>query len=64
MALFITGVTGACEGALNALVGAVRLVVTNLTAVKALSSEAASFGLVRAIAGVVASLTAAASSLA
>lgn len=45
MTLLIAKLAGALERALNALVGTIRLVVTDLAAVEALASEAASAAL-------------------
>jgi hypothetical protein len=59
MALDTTSVTGTVERTLDALVETVRLVVADLSAVVALTSEAATLGLVRAFAGKVAGLVAA-----
>jgi hypothetical protein len=58
MAVNTAGVTSAGELALDSLVGTVRLVVANLTAVVALSSYAAALGLVWAIPSEVAGLSA------
>ena len=57
----IAKLAGALEGALNTLVGTIRLVVTDLAAVEALASEAASAALrlIRAIASEVTGLLAA-----
>jgi hypothetical protein len=58
MAVDATRVTSTSELALNSLVGTVRLVVADLTAVVALSSHAAALGLVWAIASEVTGLSA------
>ena len=59
VALLVTELAGAVEGTLNALVGAIGLVVTDLTAVEALAGEtAAALGFVRAVAGEMAGLLA------
>jgi hypothetical protein len=58
VALNTTGIASAIERTLDALVGAVRLVVANLSAVEALASQAATLRLVRAFAGEVAGLVA------
>jgi hypothetical protein len=59
VALLVTELAGAVEGTLNALVGAISLVVTDLTAVEALAGEtAAALGLVGAVAGEMAGLLA------
>jgi hypothetical protein len=60
VALDTTRVAGAAEGTLDALVGAVRLVVADLSAVEALAGEAAALRLVGTFAGEVAGLVAAA----
>lgn len=57
--LYTAGIAGSGEGTFDALVGAVRLVVADLAAVEALSSETAALGLVGALAGEVTSLAAA-----
>jgi hypothetical protein len=59
MTLYTAGVAGSVEGTLDTLIGAVRLVVTDLAAVEALSSETAALGLVGAFTGEVTSLVAA-----
>jgi hypothetical protein len=59
VALDATSVAGAVERTLDALVGTVRLVVADLSAVVALAGETATLRLVRAFAGKVAGLVAA-----
>lgn len=58
MSFHTASVTGTCERTLNTGIGAVRLVVSNLTAVEALAGQSATFGLVGTVAGKVTSLLA------
>jgi hypothetical protein len=59
VALDTTSVAGAVERTLDALVGTVRLIVADLSAVVALAGETATLRLVGAFAGEVAGLVAA-----
>lgn len=58
MAFFAASVAGTGKRALDTRVGAVSLVVTDFTAVEALSGQAAAFGLIRAVASEMACLSA------
>jgi hypothetical protein len=59
VALDTAGIASTGEGTLDALIGAISLVVTDLTAVEALASQTTAPGLVGTLASKVASLVAA-----